>query len=78
MGRTNQETIALAEEKVKKGDYRRARNLIRGLKKESALSAADREAKKRILAATGIDSFVVAVIAITFLIWLYLLIKYVF
>jgi uncharacterized protein YerC len=77
MDQTNQEIISLAQNLVSKGDYRQARKTIRKIKTDAGLSDDDLARKKRILAATGVDPYVVTIIAFTFAVWAFLFIKYV-
>ncbi len=77
MDQNNQEIISRAQDLVSKGDYRQARKVIRKVKTDTGLSEEDLAHKKRILAVTGIDPYVVTIIAFTFVVWAYLFIKYV-
>jgi hypothetical protein len=77
MDRTDQEIIAHAENLVTKGDYRQARKMIRRIKTDRGLADDDLAKKNRILATTGVDLYVVTIIAFTFVVWGFLFIKYV-
>ena len=77
MGHANRETLARAGQLVESGNYRLARELIRGINEESGLSPENLVEKKRILTITGVDPYLGGTIAITFAIWLFLFVKYV-
>ena len=76
MGHPNQEILARARVYVSAGDYRKARETIREMTQESGLSTEELVEKKRILAMIGIDPYMTGIVAITFMVWLFLLIKY--
>jgi hypothetical protein len=77
MDRTPQEIISRAQNLVAKGDYRQARKTIRTIKTDQGLSPDDLNKKKRILAVTGIDPYIAAIVALTFVVWAILSVNYV-
>jgi hypothetical protein len=77
MNRTPQEIISHAQNLVAKGDYRQARKTIRTIKKDQGLSPDDLIKKNHILAVTGIDPYIAAIVALTFVVLAILFFKYV-
>ena len=77
MDQTNQELISRARNLVSKGDYHQARKTIRYIESNANLSDDDLAEMKRIMTATGMDPYVVAIVVFTFAVWAFLFIKYV-
>ncbi len=77
MSDDNQKLLRSAEHLIQKGDYNRARGLVKRIASKDKLSTEDKARMTRILHISGIDPFVVVTICFTLGVMILILTLYV-